>query len=107
MEWRETMKHEALKSVIDWYLRQHPEDQHYVEDLIDRLNDKIAEIEDKKIPSQESLVCINNEFGKQYSFKYLNGMTPLGGDIVQRCSSCGMNVYDSEWEKYHGKPFLT
>lgn len=48
------MKHEALKSVIDWYLRQHPEDQHCIEDLINRLNDKIVEIEEDLL-SREAL----------------------------------------------------
>lgn len=42
------MKHKALKSVIEWYLRQHPEDQYCVEDLINRLDEKIKEIENQK-----------------------------------------------------------
>lgn len=48
------MKHEALKSVIDWYLRQHPEDQHCVEDLIDRLDERIKQIEEDLL-SREAL----------------------------------------------------
>lgn len=44
---RKNLPHPGLKSVLEWYFVQYPEDQHYVEDAIDNLSERMTYIDIK------------------------------------------------------------
>ena len=38
-------RHDAMKSLDDWYLQQHPEDQHGVDPLMDKMNEALHTVD--------------------------------------------------------------